>query len=267
MTHNCMSFWYPKLLASGVPTPETIMVDAPSDLMDIMDGHTPDGFDDFKAKLTAAATQIGYPCFLRNSYTSGKHDWNRTCFVEKSSDLIQHVACIIDYAESASMFGMPDYKVWAVRKYIPLIKAKIETRRGMPITKERRYFIESPHECDLAKVICSHSYYPLNAVLDMLTYPQLKRLYGEDWDGMEERDPVKSEVALIEAELAKVNTPSQEDIEFLGKKSVHVASFFGGQWSLDWAQGEDGVWYALDMALAKDSYHWEGCPHEKEIVK
>jgi hypothetical protein len=49
----------------------------------------------------------------------------------------------------------------------------------------------------------------------------------------------------------------------LGTHARKVSAELPGAWSVDFALGENGIWYLIDMALAKDSWHPADCPHER----
>ena len=45
----------------------------------------------------------------------------------------------------------------------------------------------------------------------------------------------------------------------LTAETLRVAEVFDGAWCVDWALATDGQWYAIDMAEASQSFHWDGC--------
>ena len=61
--------------------------------------------------------------------------------------------------------------------------------------------------------------------------------------------------------LDGLNYESPQEIEYLTAQSELVAEEFEGAWSLDWAIAKDGEWYAIDMAVANESFHWDNCPN------
>ena len=44
VNRNCLSYWFPKLLAAGVPVPRTEIVKTDAELIAILDGQLPDGW-------------------------------------------------------------------------------------------------------------------------------------------------------------------------------------------------------------------------------
>src|SRR4029077_9958154 len=78
---NCLSWWFPKILAAGFPVARTLAMGTGVNLTFLCEvGEKPDGLDDFFGKLGALVDQIGLPCFLRTGQTSHKHDWRNSCF-------------------------------------------------------------------------------------------------------------------------------------------------------------------------------------------
>src|SRR5208282_1582465 len=79
----CITYWLPRLEASGVRIPETHVVTTDVHLFNLLDDQssTPDGWTDFIAALRGAAGEVGYPCLCRSGHGSGKQQWRGTCFV------------------------------------------------------------------------------------------------------------------------------------------------------------------------------------------
>jgi hypothetical protein len=141
----------------------------------------------------------------------------------------------MEFCECADMMGLP-YDVWAVREFLDLETSFTAFYGDMPINKERRYFIEN------GKVICHHPYWPDEAFNSY--YDRRKKDEPTDW---------KNKLDIL-------NYESPEEIEYLSKLSCRISESFEDKWSLDWAMTKSGEWYAIDMALAKRSYHWPDCP-------
>lgn len=228
-----LSYWFPRLEASGVRVPKTRIIDTDCKLTSLLDGRISRGYTTFIEQLRLVTNAMGYPCFLRTGLTSGKHDWEHTCFLTKSKDLERHVLAIVEYSEETDMLGLPTNE-WVVREYIPMESSFTAFHGKFPVNRERRYFIKD------GKILCHHTYWPEKAMRN----PSVP-----DW----------------KQKLEALNTDTDEDRERLDELSLLVAQRFDGAWSLDWAKGKDGHWYAIDMAVANRSYHWEGCPQAKLI--
>ena len=227
---NCLSYWYPKLVDSGVLTPRTEIVRTDVNFWPLFDGEPAEGFGEFVTELVGAAMRIGgFPVFLRSGHTSAKHDWKDTCFVAAEEDVASHVFAIIEYGECTSLMGLPT-DVWAVREMIPTVPMFHAFHGDMPVTVERRYFFAD------GKVCCKHPYWPEEAFED-------RRCSTESWREV----------------LRAMNMEPVREVEILTAMTEQVAAQFDGAWSLDWLLGADGRYWAVDMAEAKSSWHWPGC--------
>jgi len=225
----CLSHWFPLLLKTGVPVPETRIVRTDVRLDRMLDGDRPLGFSVFRARLDAAAIEVGgYPCFLRTGHGSGKHRWAETCHVKRQWHLETHVHNLVEWSAMVDMAGLPT-DVWAVRELLSL-ESSFTAYDGFPVNRERRYFIGG------GRVLCHHPYWPEAAVAQ-------GRPAVADWP----------------ARLAALNEETPEEVAHLTVLSEQVAQHFDGSWSLDWARTMDGAWYAIDMAPAARSFHWAGC--------
>jgi len=226
---NCLSYWFPKLQATGVPVPKTFIATTPCHIAMMFEGERPKGFDELLVLLKYAVNKMGLPCFLRSGQTSAKHSWKDSCYITSADDIEKHVLEIVEYGEMASLLGLP-YNVWAVRELLPTKRA-FTAFHDMPVTKERRYFIKG------GKVLCHHPYWPLEAFENHVEP-------GTGWEKV----------------LDLINTESPEEIAELTALSEKVSLAFDGAWSLDWLHTDRG-WYAIDMASMDQSYHWPGCPN------
>jgi len=238
---TCLSYWFPKIEAAGLPVPETKIVnmsgEAFEDVFNIFDGKAITGkskpfFDDIRA----AAEAIGYPCFLRTGQTSGKHGWDRTCFLQSPEQVLEHVFNIVEYSEMAGIIGLP-CDIWAVRKFLstsPL--ATCPMYGNMPICREFRIFVDG------SIIRCWHPYWPLEA---------LRRGGIDDYDeAYSIFDQLCKEVVLL---------PDKNRLFYIASRAGLAV---GGSWSVDILETEEG-WYLTDMAEADKSFHWEGCELNK----
>jgi len=246
---NCMSYWLPKLIEIGVPTPKTIIIDmnkvddkfvkAINKIFWMKDPtkEETEALIKFKQILEEMGHRIEYPLFLRSGHSSHKHNWKETCYVEQQAQLISHAQAIAEYNIMANHSSGLPINVWAVRKIIetaPAFKAFNE----MPITKEIRYFFKDH------KLVCKHPYWPEHALEGNV-------INDKNW----------------KLKLSAMNSLSEEDDEILKKLTKKVALRFDGYWSIDWLKGKDGNWYAIDMATGEDSYHCPECEKGKSMGK
>lgn len=154
---NCLSYWYPKLLAAELPVPKTIIVKSPGgpwELAKLLDGEKPDGFDDFISELITSADSIGFPIFLRTGLGSGKHHWKDCCYVADREQIVQHVYNLVEWSHLVDMMGL-QHDVWAVREMLPTMPLGVcDGYGGMPVCREFRFFVRSfPKRVRVARVI------------------------------------------------------------------------------------------------------------------
>ena len=248
---TALSYWYPKLLATGVPTPETFIVEAGCDLIYLIDGKKPAGYASFVRRLKEAAAKVGpYPIFLRTGLTSAKHHWKETCYVPSEAVLERHVAAIVEFSENADMMGLPTDE-WVLRKFIPMESSFTAFHGDFPVNRERRYFLRS------GLVACGHPYWPKEALEDQAPR-EAEADDGDIWGG----GPCESKLPIDwEARLEALNRDSKEDARLLDGYATKVARAFRGDgyWSCDFAKAADGRWICVDMAEGHRSYHWAGC--------
>lgn len=241
----CLSYWFPKLVATGVLVPRTEIVTTDVELWRMLDGDgTIPGLNEFADQLINAVSAVGgLPAFLRTGHLSGKHDWSTTCYVPFAHaahnsymrrKLLSHVCALVEWSHMVDLMGLPT-KVWAVRELLKL-RAPFTAYRGMPIAREFRLFIAD------GEVACVHPYWPKEA--------------------LEEGNPSINDWYDVYSRLMTLN--NQEN-NALRETARQVADVFAadGVWSLDLAQHDDGRWFAIDMAPAQLSFHWNACQNER----
>lgn len=236
MNPNCISYWYPKLQAAGVRTPETRILTAHLNLWDLVGDEprvpsgSPAAWRDWLTELEVAARSVGEPCFLRAGLGSDKHNWAHSCFIPKITrvELARRVSWLVDWLYCRDLEPGPAW-VFAVRRYVPLLSA-FTAWRGLPIGKERRYFIRR------GGVVCHHAYWPVDA----FTHEAETGCVPANWPQL----------------LAECNRETPKEVDQLREQTHQVAlEFPHGYWSVDWACGQDGHWYCLDMAEGARSWH------------
>lgn len=225
---NDIAYWFPRLKRSGVMVPKTKIIRTNVHLTELLDGKNPEGFTQFIDQIQEAINEVGYPAFIRTGHYSGKHSWEKTCFISAVYDNIeQHIYNLVEESEIADFFGLP-YQTWAVREFLNLHHF-FTAFNGLPIARERRYFIRD------FDVKCHHPYWPEKAI---------QSPSDEKWRSM----------------LEILNEETPLEIEMLTREARKVARVFDGYWSVDFAFTVEGVWYAIDMAEGRASWHWPGCP-------
>ena len=150
-----MNHWLPRIEHLDVPMPKT-EIPVTKDIRDwwgLLDGKDPLTDGDVALLETAVEKVGGYPVFLRSDLCSGKHSFERTCFVRHAHELFDHIWAVV---EDNAMNDL-DMESIVIREYIPPA-ALFKAFQGLPIAPERRYFVRD------GEVICSHPYWPEDAI-------------------------------------------------------------------------------------------------------
>ena len=242
---NCLSFWFPKLEAAGLPVPKTVILRSP-DLLPLLDGMCPKGYGDFWVATKRAAEAIGgFPVFLRTGQGSGKHDWKRTCYVPSLDELSSHVAALVEWSEIVDFMGLA-HDVWAIRELLPTSPVCTLPRYGnMPLCCEFRCFVRD------AEVLCVHPYWPWESVEHGFPFKPEK-----GWDD----DPEHDVPPGMRGKWEHIVSLGPEDAEAVRNLASQAGEAVGGEWSVDILDTQRG-WYVTDMAEAAQSWHWPDCPH------
>ena len=227
---TALQYWFPKVQAAGLPVPKTLIVKAPAGIDACLDGKEPEGWGPFLAELTAAGTEVGYPCFLRTSYGSGKHDWKNTCYVKDAVSMGQHVYNLIEWSAMVDIMGLPT-DTWVIREMLPVKPVAFLPNYGdMPFVREVRGFVRGRH------LVCKHPYWPKGAI---------RQGFRQEPDNLEE----------IVSSVSKLSTGEGKIVSGLLRA---VGNAVPGEWSVDLLETDRG-WCLTDMAEARRSFHWTGC--------
>lgn len=226
-----MTNWWPKVRGASVPVPRTEILEFGLRPLYCL-AYPEDETDLAEAKrvleaVRAAARAFGYPLFMRTDQASGKHDWERSCFVASEEALPLCLGGLIEANELADL--APEAIV--IRQYIPLESAFTAFWGNMPVTKERRYFVQN------GRVLCHHPYWPQDAI---------RFRPGQEPPDWREK-------------LAELNRETPDEVELLSGYATRLGAVLPGYWSLDFARGKDGIWYFIDAARGELSWH-PACP-------
>lgn len=257
----CLSYWFPKLEAAGIPVPktETLRV-RPGDVdwLSLLEGPADPNLTVFFARLADAVSRIGRggPVFLRTGMTSGKHCWDETCNVRSADPerLQRHVGALVEFSGMVDFFGL-DTSVWVVRERLPVEPvATLPRYDNMPLVKEARVFVSGGH------AVCSHPYWPAGAIRDGLFF---RHEYDEA--GEVRKAEMDAEAARLFALANPLNPADEAGWRPLANR---VADLFrdDGAWSVDLLATAAG-WFVTDMAEARRSYHYEGCPAAPQFAR
>ena len=226
-----MLYWYPRIRNLVIPQPKTRMYKLTEQELNTF--HNEQFPETFMENIEPIVSEFSYPLFVRTDFASGKHGWKDTCFIESKEKLSRNIFEIVVENLIADLFGLP-FEALIFREYIPLEAGFKAFYGDMPVAKERRYFINNK------QIQCYHPYWPKEAI---------RTPDNEDWE------------KIIEEQ----NKETKEEIELLSNYALMVGEVLDGYWSVDFAYGQDKIWYLIDCAEGDRSYHWlecEFCPEE-----
>jgi len=232
MNKNSMLYWWPLVRDLNIPMPETHIVELNmtyDEVFGVLDGEKSSA-DAWARQLPAirkAVERVGVPAFVRTDHTSGKHDWDLTCYLEGSDDKSLKRA-IVGLVECSSLADL-DIEALIVRKYIPMLTGFTAFVREMPINPERRYFVRD------GAVECHHPYWSAEAIEQGSRYLNL----AENWEEL----------------LWEMNYEPDDEVELLSKYAVLVGACVKGYSSVDFCKAADGSWIFIDMAEGGRSEH------------
>jgi hypothetical protein len=237
--HNDLAYWFPRLETAGLRVPGTEIIRTDADLLSVLDGETPEGWDRLVGDIRRAADRMGYPAFLRTGHGSGKHEWARTCHLSGPTVVDRHVAALVEWSALAGMFGLPT-STWVVREMIPTDPLfTCRAYHGFPVTREFRVFVRGGKDADTGKrwagVEHIQPYWPEDAVSQ--GQPD-----HHNWRQMLAR---ASQLATLERDWLCVNAKAACD------------AVGGGYWSVDCLEDRNGNWWITDMADGDQSFRFE----------
>jgi len=266
---NSMLYWFPKIKKLDIIYPRTEFV--PVDFSNNPEIHDEDysAVRNYSDEVIKKAESFGYPFFLRTDLLSGKHYWNKTCFVKDEESVVLHMSELLYISLNVDMFGR-EVRAYVVREYIPMATEFNAFSADLPIGVERRYFIYD------GKVVCHHPYWIKDAVREgaKLKEPEdIKEILlseGIDYDSIEGKiRRIELRVPDLpknwEETLNNLNYESEQEILELTHIAQKVASQFEGFWSVDFCKAKDGRWYFIDMAMGAVSWHPNDCNFFKEF--
>jgi len=229
--NNSFYYWYPFVKDLSIPQPKTVLVPFPEDEVKKYLNPEYDVYIGKSVELAKKAIkELGdkYPVFIRTDQSSGKHQWDETCFVESEAKLEKCLCEIMLFNHLADMMGLP-FTGFVVREYIEM-DSLYRAFGNMPVNSERRYFIKD------GKVACHHPYWFEGAIGDCSYH---KSPLPDNWKELS----------------ARMNIESDTEIELLSEYANKIAQALEGFWSVDFCKAKDGTWYMIDMAMGECSWH------------
>lgn len=216
--------WFDKI-KDVLPVPRTEIMQITNDevyeIINLLDDT--DISDGLYRRICIYAARIGYPLFLRSDQGSAKHDYKHSCYVAKESNLKSHLACLFEWHLMRDLW--PHAIVF--RELLPL-SAPFKAFHGLPIAKERRYFV------DAGRVLCHHPYWPQDAIEEYIDHK-----LPDGWQNM----------------LAVINVQEQDEIAHLTSMAETFSAKVPGFYSVDFAQTVYGDWIMIDAARGELSWH------------
>lgn len=233
MNPTMLSHWCPLIKAAGLPIPDTTIIPGltAEETWDWADGDAPpSSLGKIAETVRAAGEAYGFPCFLRTGLTSGKHDWNDTCFLRDPRTVEAHLYQLVEFSCMADLIGL-ECSEFVVRKLLPSISV-FTAFKGMPVAREIRYFYEGGRISGWAP------YWPADSI---------QNPSRDDW-----RERLEVLQAFTSRDL--------ETTAALAERAAVAASSGGlcADWSIDLLHVRDGsefgAWFVTDMADAARSY-------------
>jgi hypothetical protein len=210
--------------------PETLMTVPHPELLFTAYSLASPGADDLApmnklvARVRPLVEEMGLPCFLRTDQTSGKFEWERTCYLLGKKRLAQNLFHLLEFNYLADL----EPEAIMVREFLPLKTLAVSpVYHNMPLAREFRVFVFA------GMPVCNHFYWPREA-REKAGCGDVE--FGTDSLTGDERDRLYT----YARRLARRLPPDSN-------------------WSMDFAQTTWGEWYFIDAARAELSWHEEGC--------
>jgi hypothetical protein len=224
--------WWSRVQDCGVPMPRTAVVPLGEDLVfsNVLRAKRTEAdvrrLEDFLRRCEAAATEVGYPIFVRTGSMSGKHAGPMMYRARNLEELAMCVQALVQ--ATLSVDGVP-FTSLMLRQWLDLEGGFHAFGPlggdGHLIAREFRAFAGPGYETRV------DAYWPINAM----------QFNGPEPDGWREI-------------LSKQNQLSPAEESHLKAQAEHIVSCLDGAWSIDFAQGRNGQWYFVDCAPAEMSH-------------
>lgn len=219
---NSATKWWPKIKDLPVPKPKTEFITMENhECLKWLDKGIPDEVL-HKIKIIIEEN-FSYPVFIRTDLMSGKHSYKETCYVENENVLSKNIFRLVDEHFAPFMSHDNSLAAFMVRDYLN-IKSKFKAFWGnLPVGVEVRHFIKN------GEWEKGHYYWPKDSII---------RPNKDNWE------------ELVDEMIAEV----REDFKKHKGLANLVGNAISGNWSIDFAKTEEGIWYLIDMARYEDSY-------------
>lgn len=252
--------WYPVVEALDIPRPDTILIDLPIGLYGVIVGDPMPGAEmseekghevmaDIVTQVREFGKRVGYPLFVRNSYTSNKHCWDESCFIPEGmsdKEIITNISNLCHF--NAMMMPYLGLKL-VVRSFIDTKPVFHAFDHNMPITEEYRFFYRD------GEPVFWQPYWPIDAFKNQKTY--IKSSEGDASDKSDVNNTTDIDQEEVGYWLSTISTPSDELMATMMTHAHAVTRDLGGFWSVDFLIDRNGEPHLIDMALGNQSYQSE----------
>lgn len=236
MNRNSALIWLPKIEEAKLPSPKTAVVNYEHhSIVEIFDNLPCKAFNDLIVEVRKNCDDIGYPCFIRTDLSSAKHDGPSAYKVNKPDEVGSVLFATLEDNEIKFWLEKDQPQAILIREWLSL-ESTFEAFNGHPISREWRFFANAD------SVVCFHPYWPEDSI----------KFYRSG-----EPDNWVNQLADLHKE--------PDEIQELKDMAIIAAKGYGYNASVDFAKDINGKWWLTDMAVAEDSYHWEGCENLKMI--
>lgn len=240
---NSMTYWWPLIKDLDIPQPKTIIIPinlSRHRMLGILDGdkESAEAWDSYLPTIKRTLISVtGLPGFIRTDYSSNKHDWDKSCYIDDVDNLKRCITMLVEFTAMADL-GL---EALVIREYIEMASKFTAFSGNMPVNPERRYFIRD------GKIQCRHAYWVVEAIADWhKLYVEIgKPRLPDNWLEL----------------LVEMNTETDDEVELLTQYTEQVAKAVDGYWSVDFCKAKDGRWILIDMATGEASWHDESCEY------
>lgn len=222
-----IGYWHPRLAATGVLTPSTVLVAGPPGGVPPDDAPSRDYYS-FLARLLAAGREVGYPFVLRTGLACAKHQWSGAAIVPRADEIAARARATQAWCAER---GVPVVR-WAVRQYVPPV-AGFSVYDGLPVGREFRVFLRD------GLPLCVHPIWPLAAI-----------------EAGRPADPFWPAAFDTLTELRP-----EGDRRVILTLARRAATHLSGAWAIDFLATEDGRWVAHSASPSALAWHHPDCPH------
>lgn len=242
-------YWLPPLQADDALRawiPPTRVV--PYDHRALIDAAEGDGkYEDWPRVLCdagLAGDDIGWPVFVKTDLTSAKHDGPSHYRADSRADMRRVLIRTAEDSELKLWTRREASRAFLIRRFLDL-DAPFVAFGGLPVAREWRFFATAEG------VLCAHPYWPEGAVEESF-YIMEANAGPEGW-----REQL--------AELYR--RPDTLEWALMGLMAQKAAALCprAPAWAVDFARDRSCRWWLIDMADAREAWHWTDCPETERI--